>query len=51
MAWLSERVGLQHAMLLVPSCYVLSGVFFWYAEGLLKAEKAQKAEAAAEKGS
>lgn len=50
-AWLSERVGLQHAMLLVPSCYVLSGVFFWYAEGLLKAEKAQKVEAAAGKGS
>lgn len=42
MAWLSERVGLQRAMLLVPSCYVLSGIFFWYAEGLSKAEAAAK---------
>ncbi len=47
MAWLSERVGLQQAMLLVPTCYMLSGAAFWYAEVLVKKEK----EAAADKGS
>ena len=32
-------------MLLVPSCYVLSGIFFWYAEGLTRAEAAAKKKA------
>eukprot|EP00208_Stichococcus_sp_RCC1054_P001861 CAMPEP_0206137946 /NCGR_PEP_ID=MMETSP1473-20131121/2956_1 /ASSEMBLY_ACC=CAM_ASM_001109 /TAXON_ID=1461547 /ORGANISM="Stichococcus sp, Strain RCC1054" /LENGTH=682 /DNA_ID=CAMNT_0053531227 /DNA_START=245 /DNA_END=2294 /DNA_ORIENTATION=- len=34
-AYLSERVGLQKAMLLVPSCYIVSGVAFWFAEKLV----------------
>lgn len=31
-AYLSPRVGLQNAMLVVPSCYIGSGIAFWYAE-------------------
>lgn len=31
-AYLSPRVGLQNAMLIVPSCYIGSGIAFWYAE-------------------
>ncbi len=38
-AYLSERVGLQRAMLLVPSCYVVSGVAFWFAEKLVVPRK------------
>lgn len=31
-AYLSPRVGLQNAMLVVPSCYIGSGIAFWFAE-------------------
>jgi hypothetical protein len=31
-AKLAEVVGLQHAMLLAPSCYVMSGLLFLLAE-------------------
>lgn len=30
-AFLNERIGLQRAMLLVPACYLLSGVGFFFA--------------------
>lgn len=43
MASLAATVGLQHAMLLVPCCYMLSGMAFVVAEGLLTAEKKRKA--------
>lgn len=39
-AWLEERVGLQQAMLLVPGCYLLSGIGFLFAERVLNAETA-----------
>jgi hypothetical protein len=35
-AKLAGPVGLQHAMLLAPACYVVSGVLFWVGEGLLE---------------
>lgn len=31
-AKLAELVGLQHAMLLAPACYVVSGLIFYIAE-------------------
>lgn len=31
-AKLAELVGLQHAMLLAPACYVASGLIFYIAE-------------------
>ncbi len=46
-AALEERVGLQQAMLLVPACYLLSGVGFLFAERILDAETAAKAAEAA----
>jgi fucose permease len=45
-ALLSARVGLQAAMLLVPACYLVSGVGFLVAESVLK-EEAASAERAA----
>ena len=42
-AWLEDRVGLQQAMLLVPACYLLSGIGFLFAERVLTAETAAKA--------
>ncbi|EFN58428.1 hypothetical protein CHLNCDRAFT_56847 [Chlorella variabilis] len=38
-ALLSPKVGLQTAMLLVPGCYLLSGVGLAVTEGVIKAEK------------
>ena len=38
-AWLSNRIGLQKAMLLVPACYFLSGVGFFFAHRIQDAEK------------
>ena len=46
-AWLEDRVGLQQAMLLVPACYLLSGIGFLFAERVLTAETAAKAAAKA----
>lgn len=46
-ALLSERVGLQSAMLLVPTCYLLSGVGFIAAEVILRREEAKERDAAA----
>ena len=40
------QVGLQVAMLLVPSCYLLSGVGLAVTEGVIKSER-DKAKAAA----
>ncbi len=40
-------MGLQQAMLLVPACYLLSGVGFLFAERILDAETAAKAAEAA----
>jgi Na+-transporting methylmalonyl-CoA/oxaloacetate decarboxylase gamma subunit len=41
-AKLAEVVGLQHAMLLAPACYVVSGLIFLVAEKEIEAQ--QKAE-------
>jgi len=41
-------VGLQHAMLLVPSCYVMSGIAFAFAEKLVTEEAAAKKAAASQ---
>jgi hypothetical protein len=50
-AKLAEPLGLQHAMLLAPACYLASGALFWVAEGVIAEEqdlkKAAEAEAAA----
>ena len=48
-AGLAERAGLQRALLLVPTCYALSGVAFFWAERVLAAEKAAEKGAAAAK--
>lgn len=45
-ALLSARVGLQSAMLLVPACYLVSGVGFLVAESVLKEEAATAEQAA-----
>lgn len=45
-AGLAERSGLQSALLLVPTCYALSGVAFFWAERVLAAEKAAEKAAA-----
>ena len=42
-AVLSERVGLQTALLLVPVCFATSGVAFFFAERVLAEEKARTA--------
>lgn len=36
MAYLSSRVGLQYAMLVVPICYAASGVAFLRAESIME---------------
>ncbi|KAK9839611.1 hypothetical protein WJX81_000780 [Elliptochloris bilobata] len=46
-AWLEDKVGLQQAMLLVPACYLLSGIGFLFAERVITAETAAKAAAEA----
>jgi len=44
-AKLAEVVGLQHAMLLAPACYVASGLIFLVAEREIEQQqKAQKAQ-------
>ena len=35
-----DGIGLQKAMLLVPVCFLLSGIGFFFAERALQAEKA-----------
>ncbi|PSC74268.1 DNA replication complex GINS PSF1 [Micractinium conductrix] len=40
-AWLSSKVGLQDAMLLIPACHLLSGLGLAATERILAAEKAQ----------
>ena len=42
MAFLESRfnLDLQHAMLLVPTAYALSGIAFYGAEAVMKKEKA-----------
>ena len=41
-AVLSSKFGLQHAMLLVPTCYMLSGVGFLITEVAIKKDKAKE---------
>ncbi|GAB4820526.1 hypothetical protein N2152v2_007572 [Parachlorella kessleri] len=41
-AYLAGRVGLQTAMLLVPACYLLSGLGFVAAEAILRREERQE---------
>jgi len=43
---MSQRIGLQKAMLLVPACYFLSGVGFYFAHKIQDAEKAKGLPAA-----
>lgn len=38
-AKLAEVVGLQHAMLLAPACYVVSGLIFLVAEKEIEAQQ------------
>ncbi len=45
-AWLSGRVGLQHAMLLVPACYAASGFAFVAAEAIMEKDAAVEKAAA-----
>jgi len=45
-AYLSQRIGLQKAMLLVPACYFLSGVGFYFAHKIQDAEKEKELLAA-----
>lgn len=40
-ALLSAKVGLQVAMLLVPACYLASGVGLAVTEGVIRAERAK----------
>ena len=51
MAWLSGRVGLQYAMLVVPICYAASGVAFLSAEGIMQGDASAAAAALKRKGS
>lgn len=37
-ALLSERLGLQQSMLLVPACYAVSGLLFLVAEGTVQGQ-------------
>ena len=46
-AFLQGKVGLQNAMLLVPSCYFLSGIGFFFAHRILDSEKASMGSQAA----
>ena len=39
---LADKVGLQKAMLLVPACFFVSGVGFFWAERTLAADKAAR---------
>jgi hypothetical protein len=41
-AGLEEKVGLQQALLLVPTMYLLSGIGFFFAEKILATEKADQ---------
>jgi predicted MFS family arabinose efflux permease len=45
-AYLSGQVGLQLAMLLVPACYLVSGLGFAVTEAVVKSEQQAAAEAA-----
>lgn len=45
MAGLEEKVGLQQALLIVPTMYLLSGIGFFFAEKIVASEK-QAAKAA-----
>ena len=40
MAMLEKQVGLQKAMLLIPACYLMSGIAFLFADRILLREKA-----------
>lgn len=44
-AALAEREGLQHALLLVPACYTLSGIGFYFADYKLQETKRTAATA------
>ncbi len=43
---MSSRIGLQKAMLLVPACYFLSGVGFYFAHKIQEGQKLKKLPAA-----
>jgi hypothetical protein len=43
-AKLAEVVGLQHAMLLAPACYVASGLIFFVAEKEIEQQQKQQRE-------
>lgn len=45
-AWLSGRVGLQYAMLIVPACYAASGIAFVGAEAMMEQDAAVEKAAA-----
>ena len=51
MAYLSSRVGLQYAMLVVPVCYALSGFAFLRAEGIMENDASAAASALKRQGS
>lgn len=44
-AWLSSRVGLQYAMLIVPTCYAASGIAFLNAERIMETDASSAAAA------
>lgn len=44
-AWLSSRVGLQYAMLIVPTCYAASGFAFLNAERIMETDASSAAAA------
>ena len=49
-AWLSGRVGLQYAMLIIPACYAASGIAFVGAEAMMEKDAAtEKATALRER--
>ena len=50
-AWLSSRVGLQYAMLIVPTCYAASGVAFLNAERIMENDASSAAAAMKRQGS
>lgn len=41
-AKLAELVGLQHAMLLAPVCYLASGILFFGAERIIESEQQEQ---------
>jgi hypothetical protein len=47
-AKLAEMVGLQHAMLLAPTCYVISGLLFLLAEREIEEMQQQRLKEAQE---